>query len=116
MQSLLGQFYNKIKADKKKRALIIEYSHKNNLRCPGDLCNQSQFKEIKNSKIHVGHRISQKWNSQNSGIADVHHPYNLYLSCAACNISLSDKYPTEIDKMINELGTIGDWLMKDLLS
>lgn len=112
----LGWSYDKIKTDKKKRELIIEYAHKHNLRCPGDLCDHVQFYKLKNSKIHIGHRISQKWNSQNSGVADVHHPYNLYLSCGKCNISLSDKYPTEIDKLINEMGTIGDWLMKDLLN
>jgi len=111
----LGWSYNKIKSDKKKRDLIIEYAHKNHLRCPGDLCGNAQFKSLKNSNIHIGHRISQNWNSQNSGVADVHHPYNLYLSCSKCNISLSDKYPTEIDTLINEMGTIGDWLMKDLL-
>ena len=112
----LGWSYDKIKSDKKKRALIIDYAHKHNLRCPGDLCDHVQFLKLKNSKVHIGHRISQKWNSQNSGVADVHHPYNLYLSCGECNISLSDKYPTEIDKLINEMGTIGDWLMKDLLN
>lgn len=112
----LGWSYDKIKTDKKKRELIIEYAHKHNLRCPGDLCDHIQFEKLKNSKVHIGHRISQKWNSQNSGVADVHHPYNLYLSCGKCNISLSDKYPTEIDKLINEMGTIGDWLMKDLLN
>jgi len=112
----LGWSYDKIKSDKKKRALIIDYAHKHNLRCPGDLCDHLQFLKLKNSKVHIGHRISQKWNSQNSGVADVHHPYNLYLSCGECNISLSDKYPTEIDKLINEMGTIGDWLMKDLLN
>lgn len=49
------------------------------------------------------------------GVVDVHHPYNLYLSCAACNIALSARYPTEIDKLIQENGTIGDWLMNGLL-
>ncbi|MDB2504363.1 hypothetical protein N9X92_01375 [Gammaproteobacteria bacterium] len=49
------------------------------------------------------------------GVVDVRHPYNLYLSCAACNIALSAKYPTEIDKLIQENGTIGDWLMNGLL-
>lgn len=112
----LGWSYDKIKTDKKKRELIIEYAHKHNLRCPGDLCDHIQFHKLKNSKVHIGHRISQKWNSQNSGVADVHHPYNLYLSCRKCNISLRDKYPTEIDKLINKMGTIGDWLMKDLLN
>jgi hypothetical protein len=111
----LGWSYRKIENDKKKRALIIDYAHKHNLRCPGDLCDHVQFKNLNNLKIHIGHRISQKWNSQNTGVVDVHHPYNLYLSCSKCNISLSDKYPTEMDKLINKMGTIGDWLMKDLL-
>ena len=71
--------------------------------------------KLKNSDIHIGHRISQHWNSQNVGVVDVHHPYNLYLSCAACNIALSAKYPTEIDNVIQENGTIGDWLMNGLL-
>lgn len=112
----LGWSYDKIKSDKKKRQLIIKYASNNNVRCPGDLCNHIRIDELAVSKIHIGHRISQKWNSQNSGVADVHHPYNLYLSCSECNISLSDKYPSEIDSLINQTGTIGDWLMKDMLS
>ena len=85
------------------------------MRCPGDKCSSKFFKDLNKKNIHIGHRISQNWNSQNFGVADVHHPYNLYLTCNICNISLSDKYPTEIDKLINKLGTIGDWLMSDLL-
>ena len=49
------------------------------------------------------------------GVVDVRHPYNLYLSCAACNIALGAKYPIEIDKLIQENGTIGDWLINALL-
>jgi hypothetical protein len=111
----LGWSYNKISGDKKKRGLLIDYAVKHNLRCPGDDCNHIFLKSLKPKDVHVGHRISQNWNSQNSGVADVHHPYNLYLSCATCNIKLSAKYPTEIDRLINDMGTIGDWLMKDLL-
>ena len=111
----LGWSYSKIKQDKDKRNKIIDYAKKHSFRCPGDKCNKVFFKDLANSNIHLGHRISQNWNSQNTGVADVHHPYNLYLSCNTCNISLSEKYPTEIDRLINEMGTIGDWLMKDLL-
>lgn len=111
----LGWSYSKIKQDKDKRNRIIDYARKHSFRCPGDNCNNAFFKDIDNSKIHIGHRISQNWNSLNTGVADVHHPYNLYLSCYNCNISLSKKYPTEIDQLINTMGTIGDWLMKDLL-
>ena len=111
----LGWSYNKLIQDKEKRKKIIGYAIDNSIRCPGDKCNKAYFKDLKNSNIHIGHRISQNWNSQNTGIADVHHPYNLYLSCGTCNISLSEKYPTEIDKLINTMGTIGDWLNKDLL-
>lgn len=112
----LGWSYDKIKSDKNKRQLIIKYASDNNVRCPGDLCSQIRIDRLPVSKIHIGHRISQKWNSQNSGVVDVHHPYNLYLSCSECNISLSDKYPSEIDSLINKTGTIGDWLMKDMLT
>jgi hypothetical protein len=111
----LGWSYNKIIQDKEKRKKIIDYAIKNNLRCPGERCNKTFFKDLKSVNIHIGHRISQNWNSQNTGVADVHHPYNLYLSCGSCNTSLSEKYPTEIDKLINTMGTIGDWLIKDLL-
>ncbi len=111
----LGWSYSKIKQDKDKRKKIIDYAVKHRLRCPGDKCKNVFFKELKLSEIHIGHRISQNWNSQNSGVADVHHPYNLYLSCNKCNISLSEKYPTEIDELINKIGTIGDWLMSGLL-
>ena len=58
---------------------------------------------------------SLKMNSQNAGVADVHHPYNLYLSCAGCNIALSEKYPSEIDQLINEIEIIGDWLVAGML-
>lgn len=111
----LGWSYDKISKDKKKRQLIIDYAINKNYRCPGGQCDGVFFKALGNKDIHIGHRISQKWNSQNSGVADVHHPYNLYLSCGKCNISLSEKYPTEIDKLIEKMGTIGDWLMSDLL-
>jgi hypothetical protein len=111
----LGWSYDKIKADKIKRQLIITYASKHNLRCPGDKCGNMSFRDLKNSDVHIGHRISQKWNSQNYGVVDVHHPYNLYLSCYSCNISLGEKYPVEIDQIINKNGTIGDWLMNDFI-
>jgi hypothetical protein len=47
-------------------------------------------------------------NSQNVGVVDRYHPYNLYLSYAACNIALSAKCPIEIDKLGQADGTIGD--------
>jgi hypothetical protein len=111
----LGWSYPKIIQNKEKRKKILDYAIEKNLRCPGDKCNKTFFKELKSSNIHIGHRISQNWNVQNSGVADVHHPYNLYLSCGSCNSSLSEKYPTEIDELINKIGTIGDWLITDLL-
>lgn len=111
----LGWSYTKISTDKSKRSRVIEYARKHNLRCPGKNCNHIHFKDVKDNKIHIGHRISQNWNSQNTGVADVHHPYNLYLSCDKCNISLGKKYPSQIDQLINKMGTIGDWLMKDML-
>ena len=112
----LGWSFDKISRDRKKRDLIIGYATANNMRCPGSLCGHIPFKKLHSKGIHIGHRISQKWNSRNSGVADVHHPYNLYLTCGKCNTSLGEKYPTDIDKLIEDLGTIGDWLMKDLLT
>jgi hypothetical protein len=109
----LGWSYSKIKGDK--RAKLVSFAREKRLGCPGTDCGGTPFSKLKNSDIHIGHRISQHWNSQNVGVVDVHHPYNLYLSCAACNIALSAKYPTEIDKLIQENGTIGDWLMNGLL-
>jgi hypothetical protein len=108
----LGWSYIKIKQDNSKRKKILDYAIRYNLKCPGEKC-KTFFKDLKFSDIHIGHRISQKWNSQNSGVADVHHPYNLYLSCYKCNVVLKDKYPTDIDVLINEMGTLGDWLMAD---
>ena len=108
----LGWSYDKIKGEKRKS--VIEYARRLKLNCPGTDCKHISFSKLKDREIHISHRISQNWNSQNSGVADVHHPYNLYLSCSGCNISLSDKYPTEIDRLINENGTIGDWLMAGL--
>ena len=109
----LGWSYSKIKGEKRNR--LISFARENRLGCPGGDCHGVEFTKLKNSDVHIGHRISQNWNSQNAGVVDVHHPYNLYLSCAACNIALSDKYPTEIDKLIQANGTIGDWLMNGLL-
>lgn len=111
----LGWSYTKIKQDEQKRKKIIGYAISNSLRCPGEKCNKVFFKDLNRKDIHIGHRISQNWNSQNAGVVDVNHPYNLYLSCSKCNISLSEKYPSEIDSIINEMGTIGDWLINDLL-
>ena len=110
----LGWSYDKICRDRKKRQLIIEHAIENSFRCPGSECGNAFFRSLRQADIHIGHRISQKWNSQNLGVADVHHPYNLYLSCAKCNISLSAKYPSEIDELIDSNGTIGDWLMHRL--
>ena len=107
----LGWSYEKIKANKKKRAALIKYAQEQHYKCVGKLCGNVPFEKLEPNKIHIGHRISQHWNSQNSGVVDVHHPYNLYLSCDKCNISLQSKYPTEIDSAINKVGTIGDWLM-----
>ena len=108
----LGWSYSKIKGDK--RARLVSFAREKVLVVPEQTA-VAPFSKLKNSDIHIGHRISQHWNSQNVGVVDVHHPYNLYLSCAACNIALSAKYPTEIDKLIQENGTIGDWLMNGLL-
>ena len=112
----LGWSFDKLSKDRKKRMLVLDYAIRNNFRCPGDKCSHVPFRNLPQRQIHFGHRISQKWNSSNAGVADVHHPYNLYLSCDKCNVSLGAKYPTEIDRLIEETGTIGDWLMGDLLT
>ncbi|NVK27404.1 MAG: hypothetical protein HWE14_05135 [Flavobacteriia bacterium] len=111
----LGWSYTKIKQNKEKRRILIEYARNNQLKCPGEICNHIPFSRLQDSNVHIGHRISQNWASQNIGVVDIHHPYNLYLSCNTCNSSLSDKYPSEIDLIINKNGTIGDWLNADLL-
>ncbi|TFH67529.1 hypothetical protein E3W66_08590 [Gammaproteobacteria bacterium LSUCC0057] len=110
----LGWSYDKIKGEK--RRMLLKYARENRLGCPSKECGHVSFSSLKDKDIHVGHRISQHWNAENHGVADVHHPYNLYLSCGACNISLSSRYPTDLDKAINEMGTIGDWLMGGLLT
>jgi hypothetical protein len=109
----LGWSYDKIKGEK--RELLLSFARANAYRCPSAQCGNQYFSSLKNTEIHIGHRISQKWNSMNTGVADVHHPYNLYLSCSACNISLSEKYPSQIDQLINDMGTVGDWLISGLL-
>ena len=113
MHLRLGWSYSKIKGNK--RTKLISFARDMRLGCPGTDCGSVPFSKLKNSDVHIGHRISQHWNSQNVGVVDVHHPYNLYLSCAACNIALSAKYSTQIDKLIQADGTIGDWLMNGLL-
>ena len=108
----LGWSYPKINTGAKKSKLI-EFAKAQGFACPGHKCGGVPFETLPDREIHIGHRISQKWNSQNSGVADVHHPYNLYLSCGACNMSLGAHYPDEMDARINVLGTIGDWLMDE---
>ena len=83
----LGWSYPKIQTGAKKSRLI-EFAKVHGFACPGHKCGGVPFETLPDREIHIGHRISQKWNSQNSGVADVHHPYNLYLSCGACNMSL----------------------------
>lgn len=107
----LGWSYDKIASEPWKKKAIVDYAQQRNLRCPGTACHHQPFRGLKPREIHVGHRISQKWHRINVGVVDVHHPYNLYLSCHGCNTSLQDKYPAEIDEHIASLGTIGDWLM-----
>jgi len=109
----LGWSFSKIKGEKRKA--LIALAREKRFGCPGDGCGHIDFSKVKNSEIHIGHRISQNWNSQNVGVVDVHHPYNLYLSCGACNMSLGKKYPSEIDELIQKNGTIGDWLMSGML-
>lgn len=109
----LGWSYEKLKGNKRKT--VLDYAREHHYRCPSPDCGHVFFEKLTDRDIHVGHRISQKWNSQNAGVADVHHPYNLYLSCAGCNIALSEKYPSEIDQLINKIGTIGDWLIAGML-
>lgn len=72
----LGWSYDKINSGKSKRQRVIDYAIEHGLRCPGESCSHNLFKDLAKSKIHIGHRISKKWNSQNSGVADVHHPFN----------------------------------------
>jgi len=107
----LGWSYEKIKNNKSKRDLIIKHAQKCKFRCPGSDCSHVFFDTLKPNKIDIGHRISQSWDSQNTGIVEVHHPYNLYLTCKSCNIKLGKNYPFKSEKLINEMGTIGDWLM-----
>lgn len=109
----LGWSYDKIKGEKRRK--VTSYACKNRLSCPSPTCGHVPFSSLKQKDIHIGHRISQHWNTENHGVADVHHPYNLYLSCAKCNMGLGDRYPTELDKAISEMGTLGDWLMGGLL-
>ena len=85
----LGWSFSKIKGEKRKA--LIALAREKRFGCPGDGCGHIDFSKVKNSEIHIGHRISQNWNSQNVGVVDVHHPYNLYLYCGACNISLGKK-------------------------
>ena len=115
LHMVLGWSYDKISKDTSKRTAVLDHAVRARLRCPGEKCGHVFFYSLPRKSIHIGHRISQNWNSKNTGVVDVHHPYNLYLSCDTCNTSLSDKYPTEIDELLDDLGTIGDWLMSGLL-
>jgi hypothetical protein len=57
--------------------------------------------------------IPQNWASIFPHILNnIHHPDNLYLTCARCNSQLGDNFPkTELRNMIvTKYGTIGDWI------
>lgn len=104
--------YNNISNSKKGRN-IKSWAKKNGKKCiDGKICNNIEFKDLRDSDIAFGHIISQNWSKSFTYLLDsVNHPDNLYLSCKKCNSSLSDNFPdNNLKNKIYTTGTIGDWL------
>lgn len=97
----------------KKGKKIKTWAKKNGKKCvDGSICNNVEFKDLRDSDIAFGHIISQNWSKSFTYLLNkVNHPDNLYLSCKKCNSSLSDNFPNKgLKNKIYLEGTIGDWL------
>ena len=97
----------------KKGRKIKTWAKKNGKKCvDGSICNNVEFKDLRDSDIAFGHIISQNWSKSFTYLLNkVNHPDNLYLSCKKCNSSLSDNFPNKgLKNKIYLEGTIGDWL------
>ena len=104
--------YDKI-CNSKKGKKIKDWAKQNGKKCvDGTICNNVDFKDLRNSDIAFGHIISQNWSKSFSYLlSKVNHPDNLYLTCKKCNSSLNDNFPNNVLKgKIYSEGTIGDWL------
>lgn len=103
--------YDKINTGKK-GIQIKNWAKKNLLKCPGEICGNTTFENLRNQDIAFGHIISQNWSSAFTFVLEkVNHPDNLYLTCKKCNSSLSDNFPDKkLKRNITNTGTIGDWL------
>ncbi|MDD0851608.1 hypothetical protein HBN50_00820 [Halobacteriovorax sp. GB3] len=113
--------YENIKSNTKLRNHLINWAVTKGKKCPGDKCQNIEFKRIKNkSKIHLGHIVPQNWGGIFQFLQEknhIHHPDNLYLSCSECNISLNSSFPgDQLRKNIidEKYGTIGDYIRSDL--
>ncbi len=113
--------YESIKNNTKLRNNIISWAIEKGKKCPGDKCQNIEFKRISNkSKIHLGHIVPQNWGSLFQFFQEkshIHHPDNLYLSCSTCNISLNASFPDDNlrNNIINvTFGTIGDYIRADV--
>jgi hypothetical protein len=92
---------------------IKEWAKTKGYFCPGEFCNHTKFEDLKNSEIAFGHIIPQNWASIFPHILNsIHHPDNLYLTCARCNSQLRDNFPkTKLQNIIiTTYGTVGDWI------
>ncbi len=113
--------YENIKSNSKLRNHLINWAISKGKKCPGDKCQNVEFKKITNkSKIHLGHIVPQNWGGIFQFLQEknhIHHPDNLYLSCSECNISLNSSFPGDsLRKNIidDKFGTIGDYIRTDL--
>lgn len=113
--------YENIKSNSKLRNHLINWAITKGKKCPGDKCQNVEFKKITNkSKIHLGHIVPQNWGGIFQFLQEknhIHHPDNLYLSCSECNISLNASFPGDaLRKNIvdDKFGTIGDYIRTDL--
>jgi len=112
--------YESIKTNSKLRSNLIRWAQSKGKKCPGNRCNNIEFSNVTNkSKIHLGHIVPQNWASLYQFFQEnnhIHHPDNLYLSCAECNTSLNDSFPDDtLRKNIvsEQYGTIGDYIRSD---
>ena len=115
------EFKTNIKSNSKLRNHLINWAISKGKKCPGDKCQNAEFKKITNkSKIHLGHIVPQNWGGIFQFLQEknhIHHPDNLYLSCSECNISLNSSFPGDsLRKNIidDKFGTIGDYIRTDL--
>lgn len=93
---------------------LQKWAKKTGKKCPdGTKCKNQEFSKI--PKLHLGHIISRDWCKAFKFQKEfMDHPYNLYLTCSACNGSLNKRFPYSDlqDRLDEDKATIGDWAIQ----